>query len=78
MYITVNQDKFKKLKELLGLFKEIEGLNRCKGCLGMANTLCNTNRPVTLLTDHRVTELIIAEVHKEMFHRGLAEALSLK
>ena len=45
-YITVNQDKFKKVKESLGLFKNREGLYRCREHLGNANIIKDTKYPV--------------------------------
>lgn len=71
----MKQDEFKKFQEWLGLFKDCDGSYKSEG-KGKKNIMYDTKHSVRFSNDHRVTELIILEGHRRVFHDGLAETLT--
>ena len=70
------ESNFKKRAESLGVFKDKEGIMRCRGRIGRSAVAFESKFPVLLPTNHAVTSMIIREAHEKVFHNGVKETLA--
>ena len=57
------------------LFKDEEGILRCRGRLGQLSLLYNTKFPAILPAKHHFTRLVVRECHANVIHNGVRETL---
>ena len=65
-----------QLEKQLELFKDENGIIRCRGRLGNTQASYDTKFPALLSRNHYVTSLIIRQCHKSVMHNGLKETLT--
>ena len=71
-----SESGYEKRAASLGLYKDEEGLWRCKGRLGRAKIPFETKFPIIMPRSHHFTELLIREAHNNVYHNGVKETLS--
>ena len=72
---AVKSQKFKELKQQLGLNTDERELLRCNGRLQNATILFYAKFSIFLPSDHYLTVLIIQECHKRVLHNRVRETL---
>ena len=78
-WILESQKNVKNIKNLshqLGLFKDKNNILRCKGRLANAPLKEETKYPILLSKEHRITRLVVEEIHKRIMHGGVKETLA--
>ena len=60
----------------LNLFRDADGLLRCRGRLENADVTDNVKYPYLLIKEHRFTELVVIYSHELVLHNGLRETLT--
>ena len=74
--MTTDVERFKKLKESLGLFRDDKLIYRCGFRLQKARIMYETKHPVISSNDHPITAMIINDAHQKVYHIGVAQTLS--
>ena len=69
------EKNFANLKPQLGLFKDEDGILKCKGRLGNAPLSVTTRYPILLPRRHHLTRLIVEACHRRTYHGGVKETL---
>ncbi|KAL5476354.1 hypothetical protein EMCRGX_G026289 [Ephydatia muelleri] len=72
----VKDERFDNWHRQFDLFKDEQGLWRCRGRLGKADIPENTRHPVLLYGKHYLTLLIVQECHERVFHDGVKDTLT--
>ena len=72
----VKDERFDNWHRQFDLFKDEQGLWRCRGRLGKADIPENTRHPVLLYGKHYLTLLIVQECHERVFHGGVKDTLT--
>eukprot|EP00731_Ephydatia_muelleri_P024188 Em0016g459a len=72
----VKDERFDNWHRQFDLFKDEQGLWRCRGRLGKADIPENTRHPVLLYGKHYLTLLIVQECHVRVFHGGVKDTLT--
>ena len=72
----IDRDKYRNLFHQLGVFEDNYGVLRCKGRLGNIEISEQERFPVLLPKDHRLTNLIILEMHTSKGHLGPSHTLA--
>lgn len=65
------------LKRNLGLFKDVDGVLRCKGRLGNTSWSFDKRYPILIPKDCEYTNNIIMKIHKDNYHVGANHTLSM-
>ncbi|XP_068742560.1 uncharacterized protein [Montipora capricornis] len=68
-------DKNPQMKSSLGLYRDEEGILRCRGRIGMSSLLYDTRFPILLPRSQYFTKLVILKCHDQVMHNGVAETL---
>lgn len=69
------QEQLDKARKQLGLFKDADGIIRCKGRLNNSDLHLETRNPILLPRSHHVTALLIRQSHADVMHNGVKETL---
>ena len=73
---SLKENKQNNLKIQLGVYIDEESLLRCHGRLGNSDPDENAKQPLLLPKADRFTELMIDNIHKRMYHSGVAQTLA--
>ncbi|XP_045205909.2 uncharacterized protein LOC123558098 [Mercenaria mercenaria] len=73
---SIRENKGNNLKVQLGIYKDDDGLLRCKGRLENACLTESARFPLLLPRNDRFTEMVIEKEHKQMLHTGVSQTLS--
>ena len=82
LWIKANQaslpelKNYEHLRKQLNLFEGENGLVRCKGRIGNANLPYDAKHPVLLNREHKLSELIVKDIHNTVKHRGEKNTLT--
>ncbi|XP_068757821.1 uncharacterized protein [Montipora capricornis] len=68
-------DKYPQMKSSLGLYRDEEGILRCRGRIGMSSLPYDTRFPILLPRSQYFTKLVILKCHDQVMHNGVAETL---
>ncbi|XP_068704703.1 uncharacterized protein [Montipora foliosa] len=68
-------DKYPQRKSLLGLYRDEEGILRCRGRIGMSSLPYDTRFPILLPRSQYFTKLVILKCHDQVMHNGVAKTL---
>ena len=74
--ILIEMKEFELWKQQFGLFKDSDGLWRCRGRLSNAELPSSAKHPILLPKDHHVTKLIIWDCHIRVMHSGTKATLT--
>ena len=74
--ILIEMKEFELWKQQFGLFKDSDGLWRCRGSLSNAELQSSAKHPILLPKDHHVTKLIIWDCHIRVMHSGTKATLT--
>ncbi|CAG2223304.1 unnamed protein product [Mytilus edulis] len=74
--IAIKENKRHNLVSQLGLILDQENVIRCVGRLGAAQLSEGAKTPILLPKKNKVTELLIASMHRKYFHVGVSQTLS--
>ena len=64
-----------KLEKQLGVFKDKDGLLRCKGRLNNSSLDIETRNPILIPRNHILANLIVKQSHENVLHNGVKETL---
>ena len=64
-----------KLEKQLGVFKDKDGLLRCKGRLNNSSLDIKTRNPILIPRNHILANLIVKQSHENVLHNGVKETL---
>ena len=70
-----DQKKLSNSEKQLGLYKDAQGLIRCKGRLANSDLSFETGNPILLPRDHPLSVMIIRQCHINVLHNGVKETL---
>ena len=76
VYDLIQRQKSNNLRRQLGLYKDCDGVLRCKGRIEHADLTESARRPVLLPKHERFTHLVVDTVHKRNLHIGVSQTLS--
>lgn len=71
----IDQKNLTNPERQLGLYKDEQGLVRCKGRLNNSDLNVETRNPILLPRDHPLTTLVIRQCHSNVLHNGVKETL---
>ena len=71
----LDQKNLTNPEKQLGLYKDEQGLVRCKGRLNNSDLNVETRNPILLPRDHPLTTLVIRQCHANVLHNGVKETL---
>ena len=66
-----NERNYDQLHAQLGLFRDEDGIVRCRGRIGNADLQYQSKFPAFLPRNHHLTTIIIHQCHQNVFHNGL-------
>ena len=70
---SIKENKQNNLKIQIGVYIDEESLLRCHGRLGNSDLDENAKQPLLVSKADRFTELMIDNIHKRMYHSGVAQ-----
>ena len=71
-----DHQKLEELNKHLGLFRDENGIVRCKGRLSRSSLNAEAKYPVLIPRDHHVSTLIVRHCHNRVMHNGPKETLA--
>ena len=71
-----NERNYDQLHAQLGLFRDEDGIVRCRGRIGNADLQYQSKFPAFLPRNRHLTTIIIRQCHKNVFHNGLKSTLN--
>ena len=71
-----SHQKLGDLNKPLGLFRDENGIIRCKGRLSRSSLSVEAKYPVLIPRDHHISILIVRQCHNRVMHNGPKETLS--
>ena len=71
-----NEKNYDQLRAQLGLFRDEDGIVRCRGRIGNADLQYQSKFPAFLPRNHHLTTIIIRQCHQNVFHNGLKSILN--
>ena len=72
----IDDKHFEDWKRQLGLFRDNDGLWRCRGRLSNADLPTSTKHPILLPKSHHLTHLFVKWAHERVFHNGVRDTLT--
>ena len=76
VYDSIQRQKSNNLQRQLGLYRDCDGVLRCKGRIEHADLTESARRPVLLPKHERFTHLVVESIHKQNLHCGVSQTLS--
>ena len=71
-----NEKSYEQLHAQLGLFRDKDGIVRCRSRIGNADLQYQSKFPAFLPRNHHLTTIIIRQRHQNVFHNGLKSTLN--
>ena len=70
-----NEKNYDQLHAQIGLFRDEDGIVRCRGRIGNSDLQYQSKFPAFLPRNHHLTTIIMRQCHQNVFHNGLKSTL---